>query len=152
MSIHAGMIIRSTAALAVTDFENSRILITSHDSTGATGFIINKPFYRAFNELEEYKHSIAFPLHNGGPVGTTSLYFIHQRPDLIEGGTDIGNGLYFAGSFKQAVTAINNKSITAKDIKIFIGYCGWDADELEAEIAEGSWTMEEDVNEHIFIN
>jgi putative transcriptional regulator len=124
MIIHAGIIIESTAALAGTDFENSRILLTSHDSNGATGFIINKPFDRAFNELEEYKHSVAFPLYKGGPIGTIFLYFIHQRPDLIEGGTDIGNGLCFAGSFKQAVTAINNKSLTAKDIKIFIGYCG----------------------------
>jgi putative transcriptional regulator len=150
MSIHTGMIIKSTAALAGTDFENSRILITSHDSTGATGFIVNKPYHRAFNELEEYKHSVAFPLYNGGPVGTAFLYFIHQRPDWIEGGTDIGNGLYFAGSFKQAVTAINNKSLTAKDIKIFIGYCGWDTGELEAEIAEGSWTLEEDFIEPVF--
>jgi putative transcriptional regulator len=152
MLIHAGMIIKSTAALAGTDFANTRILITGTNSDGATGFIFNKPYHRALNELEEFKHSAAFPIYNGGPVDATNLFFIHQRPDLIEGGADVGNGLYFAGSFKQAVTAINNKSLTSKDIKIFIGYCGWDAGELEAEVAEGSWTIEEGVTEHIFTN
>nr|WP_317235940.1 YqgE/AlgH family protein [Niabella hibiscisoli] len=28
-------------------------------------------------------------------------------------------------------------------MKIFIGYCGWDTGELEAEIAEGSWDVKE---------
>ena len=150
MSMHTGMIIKSTAALAGTDFEKSSILITSHDSNGATGFIFNKLYHRSLNELEEFKHSTAFSLYTGGPVDITNLFFIHQRPDLIEGGTTIANGFYFAGSFKQAVTAINNKSLTAKDIKIFIGYCGWDAGELEIEITEGSWVVEEGLTETVF--
>ena len=36
------------------------------------------------------------------------------------------------------------------DIKIFIGYCGWNTSELEAEIAEGSWLVTDESIDQIF--
>lgn len=141
MSIYPGIIIESTADLADTLFADSRILITTYNNDGATGFIINRPYGRALNALEEFKHSAPFPLYNGGPVDTEHLFFIHQRPDLIADGEPIDDTTYLGGNFKQAVTAINNKSITEKEIQLFVGYCGWDGGELEAEMAEGSWVV-----------
>jgi putative transcriptional regulator len=141
MSIQPGIIIESTPDLADTLFANSRILITTYNNDGATGFIINQPFGRALPELEEFKHSAPFPLYNGGPVDTEHLFFIHRRPDLIADGEPIDGITYLGGDFKQAVVAINNKSITEKEIQLFVGYCGWDAGELETEIAEGSWVV-----------
>ena len=41
----------------------------------------------------------------------------------------------------QAVDYINKNAISLNDIKLFIGYCGGDAGELEAEIEEGSWVI-----------
>jgi putative transcriptional regulator len=151
MIIRAGIYIKSTLVLAGTVFENSLLLISTHNSDGAVGFVINQPYHRALNELEEFKHSVPFPLYNGGPVDQQHIFFIHQRPDIITDGSLINNSLYFGGNFKQALTAINNKTLSAKDIKLFIGYCGWEADELEAEVAEGSWTIEEAANHNVFM-
>lgn len=143
MKPQTGMLLKATAALNGTNFENAVILITDYNDKGATGFVINKVFARTLNQLEEFKHSPSFPLYEGGPVDTEHLFFIHRRPDIVTEGKAIGDGIYFGGNFKQAVTAINNKSLTTAGIKIFIGYCGWNAGELEAEIAEGSWVPAE---------
>lgn len=150
MELQAGLFLKSTDALNDTVFSHVTIFITESNAKGALGFVLNKPFDRSLNELEEFKYSIDFPLYEGGPVDQEHLFFIHQRPDLIEEGTRVGNGIYYGGNFSQAVDGINDKSLTANDIKIFVGYCGWDAGELEAEIEEGSWAIIEGDHEMIF--
>lgn len=139
MNLQPGSILRSTSLMDDPNFIDVLLLITTYNDNGAIGFVFNKPFPRNLNELIEFRHSREFPLYAGGPVETDKLFFIHQCPAIIEGGMLINGSLYLGGDINQAVRAINNKSITAADIKIFIGYCGWDKGELEAEIEEGSW-------------
>jgi putative transcriptional regulator len=139
-----GIFLKSTSLLDDTIFEKSLIFITEYNEKGAMGFIINKEFPRKLNELEEFKNIIPFPIHLGGPVDQEHLYFIHQRPDLIEGGVSVTDNIFLGGDFKSAVKNIDNNILTEKDIKIFIGYCGWDYLELDEEIAEGSWQILED--------
>lgn len=138
------MFLHSTALLDDSLFDKAIIFITEKNEKGAMGFVVNKLFPRPINELVEFKDSIPFPLFEGGPVDQEHLYFIHQRPDLIPGGDLVVDNIYLGGDFKSAMIHINNKTITEKDIKIFIGYCGWDHLELEEEIAEGSWVVVKD--------
>ena len=151
MKISSGNILKSTPTTNDPNFEQAIIFIAEHNEKGAMGFVINKKFARALNELEEFKQCVAFPIYEGGPIDKEHLFFIHTRPDLIEGGTLIANSIYFGGNFKQAVAQLNNKTINANDIKIFIGYCGWDFNQLKEEIEERSWIIS-DVEEHnVFI-
>lgn len=152
MKLKQGHFIHSTPMLKDTIFEQSVILIAEYNEKGALGFIINKSFGRMLNELKEFMHSLPFPIYTGGPVDQEHLYFVHQRPDLIADGKLIAEGLYLGGDFQQAVEAINNRTLTTADIKIFIGYCGWNKGELEIEIAEGSWFVEEGLTEEVFLN
>lgn len=137
----AGTFLQGTSLLDDSFFEQALIFISEYNDKGAMGFVINKLFPRRFNELEEFKTSTAFPLYDGGPVDREHLFFIHQRPDLIKDGTPISGNICLGGDFKEAVRLINNGTITGNDIRLFIGYCGWDDQDLEAEIAEGSWQI-----------
>lgn len=139
--MHAGTFINSTSLLDDSFFEKSVILITESNEKGAMGFVVNKLFPRQLNELEEFKEAIPFPLYDGGPVDREHIFFVHQRPDLITGGTLVAGNIYLGGDFKQAILHLNSKAITGKDIKLFIGYCGWDNQELDSEIEEGSWLV-----------
>lgn len=141
MKIEAGTIIISTALLNGTEFEKVAIVITEHNEKGAIGYVFNQPFPRNFNELEEFKHSVPVPLYAGGPVQTDMLYFMHCRPDLVEGGDLVAADVYMNGDFKKAVQLLNNGTLSIHEVRLFIGYCGWDAGELEAEIEEGSWQV-----------
>jgi len=149
MPLQAGTIIKSTHALNDTEFDNATIFIAEYNDQGALGFVVNKVSTRKLNELEEFKYCPAFPLYNGGPVDQEHLFFIHRRPDMIEGGTVVNKGVYVGGNFKQAIYCISNNTITQKDIRIFIGYCGWNTNELEAELEEGSWLIDS-VDKDIF--
>ena len=139
--LKAGMFIKSTEELKGSFFENTTILIVKHNEEGSVGFVTNKPFGKSLHELIEFNHSKPFPLMDGGPVDRDHLFVLHRRPDLIEGGELVCNGLYMGGNMEQVIEAI--KTIANKEeIKLFIGYCGWDPDELDAEIKEGSWTVD----------
>ena len=150
MDIQAGKILMSTDAMEDSNFKKSIILIARHDSNGTLGFVLNKAFGRNLNELEEFKKSLPFPLHDGGPVDKEHLYFIHRCDSLIPNGSLISDNIFLGGEFSQAVSQINKGNLKSADIKIFVGYCGWDSNELESEILEGSWTITEEGNDQVF--
>ena len=139
--LKAGISIKSTDALTGSFFEDTTILIVEHNEAGSTGFVNNKPFGKSLNDLIEFNHAKPFPLMDGGPVDRAHLFVLHKRPDLIEGGKQLTNGLYLGGHMEQVIEAINTGAISQQEIQLFIGYCGWDVGELEAEVAEGSWDL-----------
>ncbi len=141
MELKAGLYIKSTTALNDSIFENTTILIVEHNETGSVGFVTNKPLDKSLHELIEFNHSKPFPLMDGGPVDRDHLFVLHKRPDLIDGGKKITNALYLGGNMEQVIEAINTNGADQQEIQLFVGYCGWDAGELEAEIEEGSWSI-----------
>lgn len=135
------MSINSTTALIGSCFEHTTILIVEHNQEGSTGFVTNKPFGKSLHDLIEFNHASPFPLMDGGPVDRTRLFVLHKRPDLIDGGKQLHNGLCLGGNMEQVIKAINAEAVSQQEIQLFIGYCGWDKGELEAEIEEGSWSL-----------
>lgn len=137
--LKAGISIKSTDSLNGSFFEDTTILIVEHNEAGSTGFVTNKPFGKSLNDLIEFNHSKPFPLMDGGPVDRAHIFVLHKQPGLIEGGKQLTNGLYLGGNMEQVIEAINAGAINQQEIQLFIGYCGWDEGELEAEVEEGSW-------------
>ncbi len=140
-NLQAGFYIKSTSALNGSFFENSTIFIVQHNETGSIGFVTNKHFSKSLHELTEFNHSKPFPLMDGGPVDRELLFVLHKLPDLIEEGEPVCNDYYLGGNMNQVIEAINTKEAHHPEIQLFIGYCGWDPGELEAELEEGSWNL-----------
>jgi putative transcriptional regulator len=141
MELAAGQIIISTQLLDDTNFEKVVILITAHNNDGTLGYIINQPFHRKFNELEAFKYAFPLPLFTGGPVATDMLFCVHRCGNIIKDSVLVSDDIYIEGDFQQLVQLVNNNTIEPNDVRLFLGYCGWDAGELEAEIEEGSWQL-----------
>lgn len=139
--IAPGTILVSSPSLQDPNFQNTVVLIAESNAEGYLGFVLNKKHDRRLNDLVEFSDGVPFPLYVGGPVDQEHLYFIHRCHELIPGGTLIANDLLLGGDFKQALQYINSKTIDSNSVKLFTGYCGWDAGELEAEIEEESWIV-----------
>jgi putative transcriptional regulator len=140
--------LKSTAALNDTFFEGATLFIAEVNEKGATGFVISQPFAKKLNDLAEFSASASFPLYDGGPVDREHLFVLHRRPDLVREGRPVGEGVYMGGKMTDIITAVDDNAITIADIRLFIGYCGWDPGELESEIEEGSWEIIS--GEHLF--
>ncbi|HUP12872.1 MAG TPA: YqgE/AlgH family protein [Niastella sp.] len=138
-NIQAGSLLISAPLLQDPYFDKVVIYIAEYNEKGALGFVMNQVFEKTFNELTEFRTSKPFPLHQGGPVERENLYFIHRAPDAIKDGRPIADGVYIGGDFEQAVDYLNAANESESNLRLFIGYSGWDANQLEDEIKEGSW-------------
>lgn len=150
MQIKPGILLISIADDNDPLFEKVVVFIAEYNARGALGFVINKLFPRVFNELVEFKQSKPLSLYYGGPVEQEHLYFLHRRPDIIEDGTLVTGNIYMGGNFKQAVQLSTDGAITASDMQLFIGYCGWDGGQLEEEITGGSWMVIDNGDAYLF--
>jgi putative transcriptional regulator len=121
-------------------FNRSVILLADHSEEGAVGFILNKPLDYTINDLLP-EIEASFKIYNGGPVEQDNLYFIHTIPELITNSIEISNGIYWGGDFDLTKSLINDHKINKEDIRFFLGYTGWGANQLEEELDANSWIV-----------
>ena len=123
-------------------FNRSVVLLTEHNKTGSVGFIMNKPMKYKMSDLVP-EIDCSFPVYNGGPVSQENLYFIHNIPHLIPESVKIAQDIYWGGDFESVSNLLIKKEITSKDIRFFLGYSGWEANQLAEELTEDSWKVME---------
>ncbi len=120
------------------NFERSVVLICEHSEDGAFGLVLNQ---NTRHVLSDFFRDIQadIPVGVGGPVEAHTLHFLHTGKVMVEGSVPLIDGLYWSGNFEQIKTLVNTGVLTASDIRFFIGYSGWGAGQLEAELKEDVW-------------
>ncbi|MDQ5928445.1 MAG: putative transcriptional regulator [Bacteroidota bacterium] len=134
------LLISEPSAVSDLSFSRAVVLLADHNKEGSVGFIINKPL-KFF--ISDFVPEINFKIkiYNGGPVEQDNLYFIHNVPELIPNSIEISNGIYWGGDFESAIALINEGLITKQNIRFFLGYSGWDQNQLESEMNSNSWIV-----------
>ena len=123
-------------------FNRSIILLVEHGNNGSIGFILNKPMNLNISDLIPEIES-NFKIYNGGPVQQDNLYFIHKISDLIPESIMISEGLYWSGNFEYVLKLIKKGEIKKNDIRFFLGYSGWDSNQLNNELNNNTWILSE---------
>ncbi|MGB1349123.1 MAG: YqgE/AlgH family protein [Flavobacteriaceae bacterium] len=123
-------------------FNRSIILLVEHGNNGSIGFILNKPMNLNISDLIPEIES-NFKIYNGGPVQQDNLYFIHKISDLIPESIMISEGLYWSGNFEYVLKLIKKGEINKNDIRFFLGYSGWDSNQLNNELNNNTWILAE---------
>jgi putative transcriptional regulator len=134
------LLITEPSNLVDVSFNRSVILLAEHTKSGSIGFILNKPLKYTISDLV-YDIEADFTIYNGGPVEQNILYFIHNIPELISDSLEISDGIYWGGNFSCVRDLINQSKIKSKNIRFFLGYSGWDANQLENEMTANSWIV-----------
>ena len=123
------------------NFHRSVVLIADDKADSTLGFILNKPLhYKLKDVLDGIRYN--FTLHFGGPVEPDNLFYIHNTPNEIKNSIPIADGLYWGGDFNTVLELINNKTLTSKNIRFFLGYSGWEKGQLKKEVAAHSWVIQ----------
>jgi putative transcriptional regulator len=138
--IKGHLLIAEPSIIGDLSFNRSVILLADHDVEGSVGFIINKPLKYTIHDLIP-EIDATFKVYNGGPVEQDNLYFIHNIPELIPNSVEISNGIYWGGDFESTKELINKGEISKDNIRFFLGYTGWDENQLETEMQANSWII-----------
>jgi len=143
-----GRILIAEPFLSGNYFNRAIVLLVAYSNKGAVGFILNKkvdfPISDILNDFPGFEAEV----YIGGPVSTDSVYYIHRMGNQIKGSIQITENLYWGGDFDDLKTQIGLGLAKPSDIRFFLGYSGWDSGQLEEEIKDNSWLVN-DVDDSI---
>ncbi len=145
-----GILLIADPFLKDQNFQRTVVFLCDHQNHGSFGFVLNKSFSRTLDELMTELDGCKIPVYYGGPVQADTLHFIHQCPDLIPGGVQIIEGVYWGGNFETVSALIKNDQLNHRKIKFFIGYSGWGQGQLRDELNEKSWLTVDATRQIIF--
>jgi putative transcriptional regulator len=138
-----GHLLVASPKLADPNFFHSVILLVQHNEEGALGLVLNRPLQTSIREMweqvAESDCAIEGPLHQGGPC-EGPLMVVHR--DRSAADIEVSDGVYFCTNRERIEALINDWDVAAagaQAMKFFVGYAGWTAGQLEAELAESSW-------------
>jgi putative transcriptional regulator len=134
------LLISEPSIIGDVSFTRAVILLADYSDQGAVGFILNKPLTYTIQDLIP-EIEASFTVFNGGPVEQDNLYFIHNIPHLISDSIEISDGIYWGGDFETTKFLINNGQIGKDNIRFFLGYTGWETQQLESELKGKSWAI-----------
>jgi putative transcriptional regulator len=121
------------------NFRRTVLFISAHDpKEGALGVIINRPLDRHVGDLvtETPPAGLAeVPVFLGGPVGKNQLMFA-----AFEWQKGAGLKLNHNVGLEETSDAVDAKKPAT--ICAFVGYAGWGAGQLEAEMKQKAWLLQ----------
>jgi putative transcriptional regulator len=136
-------------------FSRSVIYVCAHSAAGAMGIVINQKlpdvqFHDLLSQLHLPKSQLIMQpiVHFGGPVESGRGFVLHSTDFMREDTVRINDNMCITGTI-DILRAIAegkgpNRSIFA------LGYAGWSAGQLEAEVQANSWLTAPADDELIF--
>ncbi|MCD8309669.1 MAG: YqgE/AlgH family protein [Prevotellaceae bacterium] len=136
-----GRVLIAEPFLCDNTFSRTVVLLVEHTQDGSMGIIMNKSLPLRLNDVfNDFEGLEQIPIYRGGPLGTDTLFYLHTLRE-IPGAFPIGKGFYLNGDFdviKQYV--LQGNPIKGK-IRFFLGYSGWDNEQLERELKQNTWLV-----------
>lgn len=123
-------------ALEDPNFSKAVIYIYEHNEDGAMGLVINKPLTMKLGDVLQHLHisTKSRAVNNqtvmmGGPIGQEHGFVLYEEDDEL-----------FLSSSKDTLIDIADGE-GPKHYLVALGYTGWQAGQLEAELQENYWLI-----------
>ena len=144
-----GKILISEPFLRDATFGRSVVLLIDHTEEGSMGLIINKQLPIFVNDIiKELNYIENIPFYKGGPIATDTLFYLHTL-EAIPGAIPISKGLYLNGDFDEIKKYILQGNKVDRYIRFFLGYSGWESEQLSTELKENTWLVSKEENAYL---
>jgi putative transcriptional regulator len=127
------------------NFRRAVVLLLHHDADFTFGLVLNRPSDIPAESLcaslgIEWRGGEAALVGWGGPVQPNTGWVLlgDRAAAAFEDVTEVCHDLHFAGSLE---TLKRVASLPPPRLRLFLGYSGWGAGQLESELAQGAWIV-----------
>ncbi len=134
-----GQLLLDSGQLTGSFFQHTVVLVCQHDAEGAFGLVLNRATGSKAGDMivadlpEGLKAS---PLFLGGPVQPSALSYL-VTDSFIPDANVIPN--LSLGHSLDTLIDIGESFSPGKKVKLFAGYAGWSAGQLEDELKRKAW-------------
>lgn len=142
-----GRLLLAAPPLSDPNFSRSVVLMLEHSENGALGLVLNRPSYEeTVPGLEAWEALVAPPsvVFGGGPVDTDALIGLARAEDPTD------EDAFAALSDSPMPSGLGTVDLELppdevaagfSGLRIFRGYAGWGAGQLDAELELGGWIV-----------
>jgi len=139
----AGKILVARRSLEDPNFAETVIVLVQYDEEGTLGLIVNRqtkfPVSRLARDLDGAKGRTE-PLYLGGPVAVSGVMGLIRTTAKLEDAKRVFGDVYMISSKNAVEKAIASNS-DPKNFRLYLGYAGWDAGQLEFEMGLDAWEV-----------
>ena len=126
------------------NFAQTVTYLVDHGEQGAMGLVINRPSGLSLADiLEQLRPETSpatrchgMPVYSGGPVQTERGFVLHPTGPSFQASVVLGD--VTLSTSQDVLLSIAEGQGPAQHL-IALGYAGWDAGQLEAELADNAW-------------
>ena len=140
-----GQLLVAAPILHDPNFHRTVVLVAEHGEEGAMGLVLNRPTDTAVGDALPELAPLAGeedPVYVGGPVALESVLAVAELDD-----PDDASELLFG-----TVGFVQDTDVPVLRGRVYVGYAGWSAGQLEAELEEESWLVLPAEPDDIFSN
>ncbi|XP_010461200.1 PREDICTED: uncharacterized protein LOC104741955 isoform X2 [Camelina sativa] len=119
---------------------------TRHPQEGPFGVVINRPLHKNIKHMKSTKTELATTfsecsLYFGGPLEASMFLLKTGDKTKIPGFEQVMPGLNFGtrNSLDEAAVLVKKGVLKPHDFRFFVGYAGWQLDQLREEIESDYW-------------
>lgn len=130
--------------MADPNFAQALIYLVEHNDQGAMGLVVNRPSGLDLAEVIEQlrpdtppasaRHAV--PIYTGGPVQTDRGFVLHPSGPHFQATLELGE--LSLSTSQDSLFAIADGEGPSRCL-IALGYAGWEAGQLEAELIQNTW-------------
>ncbi len=124
-------------------FAETVILLVRYENDGTLGLILNRrtkvPIARALDGLSGAGQRTE-PIYVGGPVEADTVFALLRTNKMPEGPSHVTGKIYLVTQKAHLEKALG-PATAASDLRVYLGYCGWDKEQLETEMKAGAWSI-----------
>ena len=133
-----GKLLLSSPSLVDPNFRKTVVLIAHHDEDGAMGLVLSRPSEVSAAEavpLLEGLPGAQGPVFVGGPVQPQAFMVLAEFDDVEDSVAPIFDHVGFMSADAEP------EMLSIQRVRLFAGYAGWGAGQLEAELEEPAWIV-----------